>query len=198
MNEWADLGDAVIDKDQLGGHSQDLRDLRIPLPAENTLKPEDQDSRARRFGARAFSFGIAIMVGGLIAALVCAVAGDNNLFHKPPATLFAMLSLICIEAIGAVLIQVGAHERLARPDRAMNRKMLAQQQQNASRVMAQVRENAKDLEELRGFVSPLPRRLENLEKVVNAMEHVVNAVPDYSQGLADGARIISGATDGKS
>jgi uncharacterized membrane protein len=179
----------VNDKDQLGGHSQDLRDLGIPLPAEKTLKPEDRDAEARKFGTRNFRFGIAIMVGGLITALVCAVAGDNNLFHKPPATLFAMLALICIEAIGAILIQVGAHERLARPDRAMNRKMLAQQQQNAAVVMAQVRENAKDLEELRTLVAPLPG-------LIDAQNRVLANLPDYGAGIVDGIRMRSDVTGG--
>jgi hypothetical protein len=182
MNERADLGDAVNDKDQLGGHSQDLRDLGMPLPAEKTLKPEDRDAEARKFGTRNFRFGIAIMVGGLISALVCAVASDNHLFHQPPATLFAMLALIVIEAIGAILIIVGAHERLARPDRAMTRKMLAQQQENASKVMAQVQENAEYLETIMGLVSPLPARIQ-------AMERVIARVPKYEEGVLLGAEL---------
>ena len=165
----------------LVGNTQDLHVTDREHPAEKDLPADVREAHTQHIGERNYTWGLILMIGGFILALGCAVASDNRLFSKPNSSLFGFLGLIALEAIGAVLVQAGAHERRNRPVRAMNRLILVR----IDTILAKAETTDRRVDFILDLVSPVSDRLDALEKRMAA-------VPDYTQGLADGARIIGG------
>jgi uncharacterized membrane protein len=142
---------------------QDLRDLKLPHPAERGIAHEDTDRVARRFGKKCFRWGLGIAGTSLLAALSAAViAGDKVIEAHPDGRLFSGLAIIAGMALGAGLTIIGGVDRLIRPLRATDRI-----------ITANIKNRATSVERLTALAETFDERLAAIEAAMDAVaEHL--------------------------
>lgn len=170
-----------------GENTRDFHHLHIPHPAEIGLPAADTETRIVRFGNRALTAGIAIPVGIYVTTLAAAVAADVGIFTSPAGQMFATLGFIAVMTLACGLLTLAGVERLSRQSRTLVRRAVGRVEDNADTVAA----NKALIEKTNRLVAELIVTNAALEKRLLGVEQALENVPDYSEGMAKGARIAA-------
>lgn len=171
----------------IGETTRDLQALRETHPAESGLAKADTETRIRRWGTRCLIAGLVIPPVMYGASLVASILAEINVFKSEAAQLFSVLGFIGLMQFATGLLILAGLERLTRPLRAL-----------ARRSVTRAEDNARIGEELRKEVAINSRLVAELivtaaasEKRLAGVEQAIEKVPDYGQGLAQGARVAA-------
>jgi hypothetical protein len=172
---------------ELGGNTEDLHALGEELPAEQPPdtaadgKPKlaNRDRLQRRYGNLFLLAGSSVIVLTLLAILA---VPEHQAFTIPPVVGDAGTGALL--SIGSSFLVVGLIERLGRYARAMNRRVIEDQRAFAVEVIAALGELSEQLRHVTSLVAPLQARL-------TAIEQVIEKVPEYAEGVMDGAQAMS-------
>jgi hypothetical protein len=165
----------------------DTQNLRRPAD----LNTDPDENRTKRYGRRMLGAGISISVGTVVAAQTAAIISEQRMFDNRAAELFAILTLVALMSLGFAMITVGGLERIQRPSRRRLRHHAALL--DRLRVLAErsAIDHREQYDNLQGLVAALPGRMSALEERTEEMARVLESVPDYSQGLSEGARVAA-------
>jgi hypothetical protein len=154
--------------------NQDALTRRRPHPAEAHLPALEHEWSTRRLGTRWTIAGSVILVAGTVGTLALAVINPDFL-DAATGVLFAHLSGMLVVASGASLLTAGLIERVQQQQRTLVRQ-----------AMTRINTNAELLQTLNGITDGIVPRLE-------AIERAIRDLPDYGQGVIDGALLRTDA-----
>lgn len=166
----------------VGHTTRDVLALGHPHPAEATLPAKEHEAVIRRLGTWWTISGAAVLVLAVIAALAVALADRHSFLTSPTGALFTHLAGMLLAAIGTSLFVAGLMERIQQPQRTLIRHAM-------TRALA----NADVLEELSETMQRVSDAMVALSVGMAKLEEVVASLPDYGQGVIDGAQMRTNA-----
>ncbi len=150
---------------------------------KDTRRPSNPDrtpweNHARRSGTLLLISGITTITCTFTASISVALLHPQIM--RGETRHFATIAALALIALGAVLAGAGIAERLQRPVRWVGWRNL----QHGERAAAAIDGIAAMHGEIRD-------RLDELEERQGRLEDAIKSLPDYTQGLAEGARVAA-------
>lgn len=109
-----------------GETTLDILALGKPHPAEAGLHPKELEAAVRKSGARYRWTGLGLIAAVFFTAITRLFLAGGQVYSNPNAQILAGLASTALLATGVLFAAYGFAEQGRRPDRAMQRQILAQ------------------------------------------------------------------------
>ncbi len=174
--------------------TRDLRDLGQPHPTEHGLPASDTEDRIRRWGCRCRWWGAATLAADFAGSLAASTQADNAFWDDHASRTLVGITFILAGLVGSAVITAGLIERILRPMRTQIRRAMARADTNADIGAANrdaIDRNGRAVTEAVHTLVDIQKEMAAIRHELAGMQTKLASVPDYGQGLAQGARVAA-------